>query len=91
MLPARPGAMVASWVTRYEAWFVFAAAMGVVLALVRSARRSFWFDELFTFYILRLPHIDQVFRAIPADGIPPLDWSAGFFSLCYFHQHCETR
>jgi len=84
MLTAPPGAMAASWIARYEAWFVFATAMGVVLALVRSARRRFWFDELFTFYISRLPHIDQVFRAIPADGNPPLNYLLVRFCLRLF-------
>jgi mannosyltransferase len=79
-----PGALAASWIASYEAWFVaFATAMGVVLALFRSAR-PFWFDELFTFYISRLPHIDLVFQAIPADGNPPLNYILVRFCLRLF-------
>ena len=74
MLAAPPGAAVTFWIARYEAWFVFAAAVGFVLTLVQSSRRPVWFDELFTFYIARLPHIEQVFQAVPADGNPPLNY-----------------
>jgi 4-amino-4-deoxy-L-arabinose transferase-like glycosyltransferase len=74
MLAAPPGAAVASWISRFEVWFVLAAAVGFVLKLVHSSLRPFWFDELFTFYIARLPHIGQLFQAIPADGNPPLNY-----------------
>jgi len=84
MLTAPPGALAASWIARYEAWFVFATVTGVVLTLVRSARRPFWYDELFTFYVSRLPHIDQVFRALPADGNPPLSYILVGFCLRLF-------
>jgi 4-amino-4-deoxy-L-arabinose transferase-like glycosyltransferase len=46
--------------------------MGFVFVQSRLARSPLWFDELFTFYISRLPDAGQMFRAIPADGNPPL-------------------
>lgn len=66
------GAKAASWIARREVWVVSAAVMGFVFVQFRLARSPLWFDELFTFYTSRLPDAGQMFRAIPADGNPPL-------------------
>ena len=68
------GSGAAALMTRYEAFFVLAVAAGYAFVQVGRAQRPLWFDELFTFYISRLPDLGQVFRALPADGNPPLNY-----------------
>ncbi len=58
--------------SRYEAVCVSIVALGYALMELASAARPLWFDELFTFQIARLPDLRDIFRAIPADGNPPL-------------------
>lgn len=57
---------------RYERWLLAIVLGLAALRFARHARREFWFDEIFTFYIARLGHIDQILRAVPPDGNPPL-------------------
>jgi hypothetical protein len=68
----RLGSWTAALLTRYEAVCVAAAALGYALAESARAARPLWFDEIFTFQIARLPDVESIFRAIPADGNPPL-------------------
>ena len=62
------GSRAAALTARYEVWWILAVA--VVWLLVRSwyALSPLWFDELFTFYMARLPHLHELFRALAADG-----------------------
>jgi len=62
----------ASLVNRHALWFALAISAYYAVHLGRMAVRRFWFDELFTFHISRLPQLDQLFQALPADGNPPL-------------------
>lgn len=75
---------IAPAIERYEAGFLFLAVIGLIGVLVRSSLRPFWFDELFTFYISRLPHLTQMLRAIPADGNPPLYYLLTRFCMRMF-------
>jgi hypothetical protein len=70
--------------TRFEAAFVLAALIEYAAVQVRNSRRPLWFDELFTFYIARLPDTGQLFRAIPGDGNPPLNYLLARLSLDMF-------
>ena len=57
-------------------WFVYLFLIADVYFLVTasSARRPFWYDELFTFYMTRLPSMSAVWTALKdgADLNPPL-------------------
>ena len=66
------GSWTAALITRYEALFVSAAAAGCAFVQAWNSFRPLWFDELFTFFVSRLPDLDHMFRAMPADGNPPL-------------------
>jgi len=70
--PFRFGAWAAALMIRCEVVGVSVVALGYVLLEVARAARPLWFDEIFTFQIARLPDLGNVFRAIPADGNPPL-------------------
>jgi 4-amino-4-deoxy-L-arabinose transferase-like glycosyltransferase len=69
-----------SRVGRYERWLLAAVLVLATLRFVNYARRNFWFDEIFTFYISRLGSIDQILEAAPPDGNPPLYYLLA--SLC---------
>jgi hypothetical protein len=66
------GARAASCLVRYEAWLVPAAVIGFVFLQARPLGAALWFDEMFTFYIARLPDIGQVLRAQEAN--PPMNY-----------------
>jgi hypothetical protein len=68
----RLGLWTAAQMTRFEAVCVSVVALGYALLEFARAVRPLWFDELFTFQIARLPDLGRIFRAIPADGNPPL-------------------
>ena len=55
------------------AWCAF-SLLYVFTWSVRAARKPFWYDELFTIYIARLPGLSQIWEAFTsaADGMPPL-------------------
>jgi 4-amino-4-deoxy-L-arabinose transferase-like glycosyltransferase len=69
---ADAGLWAARVVVRYEAFVVPAAAVACLLALAGNFFRQLWFDELFTFFISRLPDLGSIWAALPADGNPPL-------------------
>lgn len=66
------GSRLAEAAARRETWLIVAAAIVWLLVRVWYAFKPLWFDELFTFYLSRLPHIHDLFQALPADGNPPL-------------------
>ena len=70
-----------AWTVRHERWLACAIVAYAVVHCVGRAQREFWFDELFTFYISRLPNLDQIFRAISADGNPPLYYLLAHLSM----------
>jgi len=78
------GSKLATVMARQEAWFVVGAAIVWLLARSWYALRPLWFDELFTFYLSRLPRLDQLFRALPADGNPPLYYLLARVSMHIF-------
>lgn len=83
--PAPSGAVSAvdlliSRIGRYERWLLAAVLVLAALRFVNYARRNFWFDEIFTFYISRLGNIYQILQAAPPDGNPPLYYLLA--SLC---------
>jgi hypothetical protein len=55
-------------------------------AVYFSIKRSFWYDELFTFYIASLPDAGSIWRALVAgvDNHPPLDYLVRHFSMQWF-------
>lgn len=71
---------IVSRIGRYERWLLAAVLVFAALRFARHARRDFWFDEIFTFYISRLGNIDLILQAAPPDGNPPLYYLLA--SLC---------
>lgn len=65
---------MASWIDRHEAWVVSAILVAAVFFQSIAALSRLWYDEFFTFYIARLLSFDQMLRAIPGDGNPPLNY-----------------
>lgn len=61
-------------IARHDKWLALAIMACAAVWLVRSAPRPFWFDEMLTFHISRLPSVDQLLLAIPADGNPPMGY-----------------
>jgi len=59
---------------RYEVWLLAVIALRFAVREWRSAARPLWYDELLTFHIARLPDLAAIFRAIPGDGSPPLNF-----------------
>jgi len=84
---ARWGTPLAAWAARHEAWCLAATLTFIAAKLVNAAHRPFWYDELFTFYISRLPRLGQLFEAIPADGNPPLSYLLVRYSLRAFGEN----
>jgi hypothetical protein len=67
-------AAAASFVDRHGLAVAVFIVLFLVLQLARAAGRTFWFDELFTFFISRQPRLSDVLHALPADGNPPLSY-----------------
>jgi len=80
------GSWTAAGIARHEALWVSAAAAACAFMQVCVSRRPLWFDELFTLYISRLPDVDRLFRALPADGNPPLYYLLARVSMARFGQ-----
>ena len=60
-------------VRRYELVILLLVMMPVLCLQLRTAfLRPFWFDELFTFLVSSRSSLNEMFRAIPLDGNPPL-------------------
>ncbi len=72
--------LLVSGIGRYERWLLAAVLVLAALRFVTYARRNYWFDEIFTFYIARLGDIDRILEAAPPDGNPPLYYLLA--SLC---------
>lgn len=69
-----PWAALGSCLERRPRYFLTLFALVYSVVTLAHAQRRFWYDELFTYYICRLPHMSDVFRAL-ADGLdfnPPL-------------------
>ena len=63
---------VDAWVTRFEKPLLLALVLGSVLRFAEPLRQRFDFDEIFTLYLSQLRGFDDLLRAVPADGNPPL-------------------
>ena len=64
------------------------------LTFYRASRKLFWFDELFTVYLCRLPDFKSVWRAVlnGADFNPPVLYLVTRFSERIFGEgHIATR
>lgn len=76
-----------NWLTRYRYTFIVCATMAYFAGTCYLAhRRLFWFDEIFTLYISRLPNIASIWSACThgVDFNPPLlylmvRWSQALF------------
>ena len=66
-------------------WFVLIGLL-YLIATALNAVRKFWFDELFTFYIARLPNMATVWKALMdgADLNPPLFFAATKGAMAVF-------
>jgi hypothetical protein len=72
---------LAAWMTRHEKALAAAASGYFLLRIAQQARTPLWFDEIFTFYISRVPRLEQLLQAVPADGNPPLNYLLTRLSL----------
>src|SRR5690242_14798099 len=54
------------------AWALGLGLYSLISIFQASRGKLFWFDELSTFYISRLPTFRDMLRAIPYDGHPPV-------------------
>ncbi len=72
-------------VSRFESAHLSAHLL-VFLAIVTYFARfgPLWFDEIFTVSISRLPSVQEMFKAMPADGQPPLQYFLTRLSLHVF-------
>ena len=72
-------------------------AFGVLYALAtryRAGRKLFWYDEIFTFYLSRLPDVSSLWSALKmgADFNPPLFYMITHYSQALFGEgHLGTR
>lgn len=82
---AQFGSRTAAASSHHEVWFVAAVISIWLLARIWYSLAPLWFDELFTFYLARL-HFEQLLRAIPADGNPPLYHLLARASMAAFGQ-----
>ena len=82
------GALDAVGAAMEQEWFLCLIPIAYIYALVTAlvAHRPFWFDELFTFYITRLPSMSAVWSALKdgADLNPPLFYAATRFLQSLF-------
>ena len=69
-----PGERLAAWMERHAVLCVAAVLIAFLEPSVRALFRPMWFDELFTYFISRLPSVADMLRAIPPDGQPPLNY-----------------
>lgn len=83
---AAPGRWAADVVDRYEELFLLAGLFAYAAAEWQRVGRRFWFDELFTFHIARLPSLTEMLRAAPADGNPPLYYLLADLSMTLFRE-----
>lgn len=77
-------------------WFIYLFLIADIYALIAasSARRPYWFDELFTLYMSRLPSMSAVWAALKdgADLNPPLFYAVTrFFQLLFGPSEWVTR
>jgi hypothetical protein len=80
---------LAAALERHPYFFLGLASLGYFSVTVfRAQRRLFWFDEIFTYYIARLPDLHSIWEACRqgADFNPPLlylltRWSQGLFGI----------
>ena len=60
-------------ITPRERMYLLAVAVVYLAIAIHSAvLKPFWFDELSTLFVSRVPTLMDVFRAAPVDGNPPL-------------------
>jgi hypothetical protein len=73
---------------------IFFSSLYVLATFYRASRKLFWFDELFTVYISRLPDMASVWSALKQgmDFNPPLFYALTKFSESLFGEgHIATR
>ena len=82
-------------VSRY--WYILAALFTAGYffdAMFRAARKLYWFDELFTLYMTRLPDLESLWRVLKqgVDFNPPMIYVATKLSNRVFGEsHLSTR
>ncbi len=63
---------VATAINRYPLFSVTAFTLLYLATVITASRaKPLWFDELFTFYISKLPTLGDLWQAMPLDGHPP--------------------
>lgn len=71
--PDSPGEHVSRFLERHEAVLLGILLVSVlVLSILIGRIRPMWFDELFTMLLATQPNLHEFWRAMPADGNPPL-------------------
>jgi len=90
------GALDGMGATLEREWFLCLVPIACVYPLITAiaAHRPFWFDELFTFYMTRLPSMSAVWAALKdgADLNPPLFYAATrFFQNLFGSSEAVTR
>jgi len=69
-------------IARHERkYLLFALAVFTLFALYHALITPLWFDELFTLFISRLSSLQEMLRAMPSDGQPPLQYLLTHISL----------
>jgi hypothetical protein len=65
---------LAHWLEEHPAWFLSGfSVVYFVITIWLAAAKPFWFDELFTYYLARLPSVSDIWSALrqSADQQPP--------------------
>src|SRR5215469_5632824 len=86
---------IAVFISRWRYLLMALCTIGYALDTVyRAHRKLFWFDEIFTIYISRLPSLKPIWQALlqGADFNPPLLYVLTRLSQSVFrHGHVATR
>ncbi len=71
--------------TRFDSQIALGIAIAIYFAItIPLARRHFWFDELYTYYIAKAPSVAQLLKDVRLDLHPPLGYLSVRASLAIF-------
>src|ERR1035438_3518163 len=92
---SRSAERIVAGLERYRYLLILAfVVLYALLTSYRAGRKLFWYDEIFTFYLSRLPDVSSLWSALKmgADFNPPLFYLITHYSQALFGEgHLGTR
>jgi 4-amino-4-deoxy-L-arabinose transferase-like glycosyltransferase len=75
-----------SIVRRERTYLSLTLAVFLLFAIYKACVSPLWFDELFTLFVSRLSSFSELWKAMPADGQPPLQYLLSHLSMALLGQ-----